>query len=643
MNVPTTLVLNSVTPNSVMLGSGAPVTFQATLTRDDTSAGVVGATITFTVDGSSVGTATTEGSGVATFSTYSPSALTPGSHNVQASFAGQNISGTNYLTSSSGILPLDVFVPVPTSLVLSFVSVGPGGVTYTATLTPGTADGTITLKVDGIQVGSPQPIGPGGVVTFTFNPSGLGAGPHTVQASFTDNPGGTTFLASDSGTLAIHVPTVTTISPDILFQFQTADVTITGTQFLNPTVSFGPGTQVNSVSMVDATTLIVNVTGLATAFPAEDPPTAPFSLANNLTVTNSDGGVATKPAALTVVRDSDADGVADDFEFGSAGTFDFGSVSQDAIPDEFRTGPVSDNCPVMTNQNQGDADLDGTGDICDRCPSDPNIPNGTLCPKDIQITTTILTDPIPPLGDFHVKVNVTFPPGTPPYLFIPALPGNIFFSILGLPADPSTRLIARSAGEHQPILIPDSVRQSFPTSPSTTTAVINVGDVFPDGLPPGATLHLQTWYDSHTQVEDPEQLQVFCPPSNPTCAPPPLLMGNSNTVTTQFTVATLRDANRPGHRRGRPLDLGPELASGTTGVVDIYIGNLEGAFNVNQIPVSTTVLLNGLASPRQLGNRAPRKQPDPSRRLHRGCPEAAVLQSQRHQQPPGARRPAPEQ
>src|SRR5262249_52976050 len=116
--VATTLVLNSVSPNSVDFGSAGPVTFTATLTRNDTSAGVVGATISFTVAGTggSTVTATTGASGVATFSTYNLSALAVGTHNVQASFTAATVGGTVYAGNTSGTLPLMVITPTTLTL-----------------------------------------------------------------------------------------------------------------------------------------------------------------------------------------------------------------------------------------------------------------------------------------------------------------------------------------------------------------------------------------------------------------------------------------------------------------------------------------------------------------------------------------------
>ena len=109
----TDLELNSLSPNSVSYGSTGPVTFTATLTRNDTSAGVAGATVNFTVDGNPAGSGVTNSSGVATYTTYNPSALSLGGHNVQASFAAATISTVNYLASTSGTLPLDVGKATP--------------------------------------------------------------------------------------------------------------------------------------------------------------------------------------------------------------------------------------------------------------------------------------------------------------------------------------------------------------------------------------------------------------------------------------------------------------------------------------------------------------------------------------------------
>jgi len=103
----TTLVLNSLSPVCVAVGSSDPVVATATLTRSDTGASIAGATLRFSVDGGLAGTTATNGDGAATFN-YNPSGLAWGGHLVRASFAGQTIGDTAFLASMSNRFALDV-------------------------------------------------------------------------------------------------------------------------------------------------------------------------------------------------------------------------------------------------------------------------------------------------------------------------------------------------------------------------------------------------------------------------------------------------------------------------------------------------------------------------------------------------------
>ncbi len=42
-------------------------------------------------------------------------------------------------------------------------------------------------------------------------------------------------------------------------------------------------------------------------------------------------------------------------------------------PDTTHDTCLTDNCPDISNPNQADDDLDGTGDVCDACPSFPPV------------------------------------------------------------------------------------------------------------------------------------------------------------------------------------------------------------------------------------------------------------------------------
>ena len=200
--VATSLALGAPSPASVQFGSAGPVTFAATLTRTTGGAAVSGATISFTVDGNSAGSAVTNGSGVATLSTYNPSALSVGNHNVQASFAGQTISGTTYSSGTSGTQTLAV---TQASQIITFGALG--NKIY--------GDAAFTVSATGGASGNP--------VTFTASPAGVctsgatngstitiaGAGSCTVTAQ---QAGNTNYTAatdvSQSFTVSPAMPTV---------------------------------------------------------------------------------------------------------------------------------------------------------------------------------------------------------------------------------------------------------------------------------------------------------------------------------------------------------------------------------------------------------------------------------------------------
>jgi hypothetical protein len=197
VNAPTTLGL-IVNPNWVRYAYLGPVSFIATLTRDDTSGGVPGATVTFSVDGTAVGTAITDSAGNATFY-YNPSALTPGTHSVQATFATVSIGGVTFDSSTAAQL---LNVTAPTTLGLTLASTS-STVTFTATLTrndtnQGVGAAAVSFLVDGVSVGSTVTNG-SGVTTLTIPKPG---GSHTAQATFAGQTiGGILFLNSASATI----------------------------------------------------------------------------------------------------------------------------------------------------------------------------------------------------------------------------------------------------------------------------------------------------------------------------------------------------------------------------------------------------------------------------------------------------------
>src|SRR3989442_809785 len=223
VRAPTTLTLNSWSPNSVSYGFHGPVTFTATLKRNDTNGAVIGATISFSVDGTAVGTATTNGSGVATFSTYDPSGLTAGAHNVRAAFAGQTLYGLTYDPSASGTQTLTVN-PFATLSVSPISQQYSDPVTFTVTITPARlGNGTLSATSIAVSVGTqnmgtlPSLTESGGVLTGTLSnvallePVPFGTAPTGQMA-----PGNHTVTAVAGG-----------VAPSVTIANATATLTIT--------------------------------------------------------------------------------------------------------------------------------------------------------------------------------------------------------------------------------------------------------------------------------------------------------------------------------------------------------------------------------------------------------------------------------
>jgi hypothetical protein len=143
----TTLTLAAPGPASVPFGSAGPVTLSATLTRTTGGAAVASATVNFTVDAISVGSAVTDSTGVASISTYNPSALLVGDHTVQASFAQQTISSTTYSASTSGNQTLTVTKANQAALTLNTTSPLTYNQSETLSVTGGTTGGTVTYNL----------------------------------------------------------------------------------------------------------------------------------------------------------------------------------------------------------------------------------------------------------------------------------------------------------------------------------------------------------------------------------------------------------------------------------------------------------------------------------------------------------------
>lgn len=216
----TTTVSSSVNPSTI----GQSVTFTASLNPSSATGSVQ-----FSIDGSPAGSPVTVSGGTATFST---AALTAGNHTVTASFTatgnfanstgtlsgGQNVSTTTATTVSSSVNPSTVGQSV----------------TFTATLNPPAATGSVQFSIDGSPAGAPITVSGG---TATFSTSSLTAGNHTVTATFTATGNYTNSTGALSGGQNVSTSTTTTLSSSI--NPSTIGQSVTFTATLNPSAATG--------------------------------------------------------------------------------------------------------------------------------------------------------------------------------------------------------------------------------------------------------------------------------------------------------------------------------------------------------------------------------------------------------------------
>jgi FtsP/CotA-like multicopper oxidase with cupredoxin domain len=185
--VTTTDVVSSLNPSNV----GQNVTFTASVSP------AAAGTVTFNIDGIDVGTPTLSGGQA----TYSTAALAAGAHLVYATYNGD----ATYLPSTSPTVTQTVNnLTVTTTVVVS--SLNPSGigqnVTFTASVSPAAATGTVTFNIDGINVGVPQTLVGG---QAAYSTAALAAGAHLVIAAYS---GDVAYLPSTSAAITQTVVTL---------------------------------------------------------------------------------------------------------------------------------------------------------------------------------------------------------------------------------------------------------------------------------------------------------------------------------------------------------------------------------------------------------------------------------------------------
>ncbi|HWI60494.1 MAG TPA: Ig-like domain repeat protein, partial [Symbiobacteriaceae bacterium] len=232
------------TVNSPSTPVGQAVALTATLTP-----GVAGKVVTFSVDGTVVGTDDTDATGVATVS-YTP-LKSVGGYSITVAFAGDgDIAG------DTGSGTLTVTQGTGTVTVTNRNGTYMGSVTLEAALSPALAGKSVAFEVDGVAVGSDD-TDASGLATLVYTPITNGAGSHTITATFA----GDADLTADSGTgtLTVTAATGVMVADDVAGNFgQAVELRATLTPGVaGKTVTF----QVNGVPAGSDTT---DGSGLAT-------------------------------------------------------------------------------------------------------------------------------------------------------------------------------------------------------------------------------------------------------------------------------------------------------------------------------------------------------------------------------------------
>jgi hypothetical protein len=345
--------------------TGTPVSLTATVTSNGAPA--TEGTVTFTIAGAKIGTATVNAQGQATLNTtLSATTYPPGTYSVTASYV--DTSTPSIFSSSSGTAMLDVVQAFNTQTTITSTSVSapfssttaqPVTLTANVTSTGGSTvnEGAVTFTINGVTAsGNVQ----NGTATATFKvPPGTLAGTYSITAKYTDTGTGAKFFpstAGNTGTLTVTTAATQTSlgSPSATFHLAAQTVTLTA----NVTSAGGPASEGTvTFTLLGQTITGTVVKGAASAqvtlpaglVPGSYPLTASYADSNNVNgllnygpSTAPSTNFTVNPATTTVTVNS------------PSGTFDPANSQQVTLSANVSGGggPVSEGSVTFSVANQ---------------------------------------------------------------------------------------------------------------------------------------------------------------------------------------------------------------------------------------------------------------------------------------------------
>src|SRR6266850_4692799 len=291
-------------------------------------------------------------------------------------------------------------------------------------------------------------------------------------------------------------------------------------------------------------TVTVHATNTTHTFPSTFP-AGPNSIGNNVKVMNSDGGQGTSSGPIfTVIRDTDGDG----------------------IPDNF--GGVIDNCPTVFNPDQTQSPCTAT----------------TLSTGGVKLTTTDGTTStsavtVAPADSVFQEVCVTFPAnaaGGGPYLFAPPDDRTIH-----LEAFVGGMVLDRRIPESVFMVMPDGLELNDGTTDIQRCHVVDVSQQV--ALDPGTVVTIDTHYENRSKP--------LIPLSNP------LLIAHVELPPTTITVQSGSAVSIVGAN----VTVDPQFwntlwaTTPTTGLAVFSLSSLTGGAALGQINWSTVLFEGSLA------------------------------------------------